>query len=241
MATIVKGADYKSAPRDYAAFFELYYPIIVNKVGTLGIHENHQEDVASEIIAAFIRTDVIGQFEPDHECRYAGEARAANFRSFVGSKVELYVRGHRDRLNKIKRREVLLCDLMLGGDETKHGLHSHLHEGATWLDLQRPQRTEVDDVIEWIAEEQDAQYVRTWLKQQPKRSRSDIFNLVDVYDAVRAQLAEFGEYDVDKLKALFDISTTTMHSWLWTLKSYLAQYYGRPCPPKRPRVIRGSQ
>lgn len=240
MATIVDGADLKSAPRDYATFFTLYYSEIVQKVGALGIHENHREDVASEIIAAFIRTDVIAQFQPDYECQYQGQARAANFRTFVGNKVELYVRGHRDRLNKIRRREVQICDLQMG-EETTHGFNPHM-PGVRWIDLRsNSDKDEVEDVIDWIAEEQDAHYVRAWLAEQPKRSRSDMFNLVEVYDAVRAQLREIGEYDVDALKDRFDISTTTMHSWLWTLKAYLAQFYGRPCPPKRPRTTRKAQ
>lgn len=238
MATKMSGVDWKSAPEDYAALHRIYFPFMVNLVAKNGIDENNKEDVASEILLRLIEKRFLEQFDPDMVFEYQGEKRPARFKSFLARAVTVYARGHYDKQKRTARREVQICDLQMG-DETTHHFGQGEQRGSSWADLFGEATTDhSDDVIELVADEQDATYIRAWLANRPPRSSSDICDLVAVYDAVRAQLLTFGEYDVKALQEQFGCSTSAMYGWLWWLRANLAEAYGRPCPPKRPRIVK---
>lgn len=237
MATSVSGVDWKSAPEDYAALHRIYYPYMVNLVAKNGIDDNNKEDVASEIFLRLIEKGFLEQFDPDLVFEHNGELRPARFKSFLARAVTLYTRGHYDKQKRLSSREVKICDVQFE-NETSNGFFG---VQDTWANIYGPPNPDhADDIIEMIMEEQDARGIRAWLSVREKRSSHDTCDLVELYDAVRAQLLEFGEYDVKKLQEKFHLSCTTMHTWLWWLKQNLAVAYGREVPPKRRRTLRNK-
>lgn len=239
MATTVSGADWKSAPEDYAALHRIYYPFMVNLVAKNGIDDNNKEDVASEIFLRFMERGLLEDFDPDLVFEYQGEPRPARFKSFLARAVSIYVRSHYDRQTRLNTREVKIFDMQMQCTDGRAGFGTPDGSEATWGEhFGNPHADHADDVIELVMEEQDARGIRQWLAQRPRRSINDICDLVAVYDAVRAQLLDLGEYDVERLQQKFNISNTTMHNWLWWLKANLAVAYGKQLPPKRRRTVR---
>lgn len=241
MTVAATGVDYKSAPSDYAALFKTYFPYMVNLVSRNGIDDNNKEDVASDILKHFIDTDIINQFNPDLVFEYEGTPRPARFKSFLSRKVFNYCKGYRDKQKRLAAREIQICDIHLSEDESSAG-HKTRGVGSvtagSWADVYGPPNPDhAHHVIELVGEEQDAQRLRAWLYGQPRRSSHDRCDLVELFDAVRKQVLATGEYNIAELQEIFDLSTTTMHTWVWWLKSNVAQYYGRPSPPKRARTL----
>lgn len=238
MTAIANGVDYKSAPEDYAALHQIYFPYIVNLVSKNGIDDNNKEDVASDILLRLMENRFLEDFDPTRVNEYQGQLRPARFKSFLSRIIHLYVQGHRDKQKRLARREIQVCDIVVGDDGgSKHGLTPG-SAGDTWADLYgTPHADHADEVIDVLQEEQEAEGVRQWLATRDKRSIHDRCELVTLYNAVRIQVLAHGVYNVRELQGQFGISTTTMHNWLWWLKVNLAVLYGRPIPRKRPRVL----
>lgn len=238
MNTIAHGVDYKSAPPDYAALHEMYYPYVVNLVAKSGINENNKEDVASEIFLRLMENDILADFDPTLVFEYEGQLRPARFKSFLSRLVVLYIRGHKDKQKRLAEREYQICDMQVGDFDNKPGF-SGAH---TWADLYGPPGEDhADIVIDVVQEEQEAAGVCRWLSQRPRRSHVDACDLVDLYLTVREQVLTTGNYDVQQLRERYGIGTTTMHTWLWWLKQNLAVLYGRPMPKRRPRRVPGKE
>lgn len=235
MFATATGVDYKSAPPDYAALFQIYYPYIVNLVAKNGIDDNNKEDVASDILMRLIEHDFLADFDPDLVFEYEGQPRPARFKSFLARIVYKYVRGYYDKQKRLAAREIQICDNTIGDSDQQHGMRS----GGSWIDLFGPANADFsDDVIEMIGEEQDSGWLRTWLSTRERRSSHDRCDLVELFDAVRAQVLSTGFYNIADLEKQFSLSTTTMYTWLWWLKSNVAAAYGRATPPKRRRVLK---
>lgn len=233
MTSIASGVDYKSAPSDYAALFTIYYRYIVNLVAKNGIDDNNKEEVACDIIMHLIDIDIIGQFDPDLVFEYQGSMRPARFKSFLSRRVFTYCKHYRDKQKRLAARELQLCDQHL---TSQRAGSSKEVSPDTWVDIHgTPHPDHADTVIELVGEQQDATWLRTWLASRPRRSTHDRCDLVELFDAVRQQVLTTGEYNIADLRAQFQLSTTTMHVWLWWLKANVAEAYGRPTPPKRSR------
>lgn len=234
MTTTASGVDYKSAPADYAALHEMYFPYMVNLVSKNGIDDNNKEDVACDIFLRLMEHGFLEDFNPDLVFEYEGQLRPARFKSFLSRIVSLYVRGYYDKQKRLAHRESQICDLVVSDVYSGRGV-----EKTTWVDLHgEPTPDHSDDVIDMVAEQQEAEGVRQWLATRERRSIHDHCDLVELYDEVRSQVLSTGQYDVQRLQERFGIGTTTMHTWLWWLKTNLAALYGRPTPRKRARVLR---
>lgn len=247
MTIIDSDVDYMSAPANYADFFRIYYPYTVNFVTKLGILEHNAEDVAAEICARFIERGSLEKFDPEMNFYYRDEVRPARFRSYYSRSVEMYARGMRDKQQKQLHREVQIFDLAQSGsdrpgsnlvDVQSGGKSSQAALGET---LATPQEDHSDGVLDAMTEEAEAVMVRRRLAKIPPRSAHDRCDLVAVYDAVRIQVLAYGEYDINRLREHFKVSSTAMHSWIWWLKENLAVIYGLPVPAKRPRRTRRSE
>lgn len=238
MTTTANDVDYKSAPEDYAALYRIYFPYMVNLVAKNGINENNKEDVASEIFLRFMERGFLELFNPDLVFEYEGQKRPAKFKSFLSRAVTTYVRGHCDKQRRQSQREVQICDAQMNTPGTSVGSSNGGGEKLSWADLYgTPTDDHAEKVMDLIVEQQDHQAIRDYLATVPPRSSHDLCNLVDVFDAVRAQILGYGEYDVKTLQVRFGVSTTTMHNWLWWLKDNIAHVYGREVPPKRRRTL----
>jgi DNA-directed RNA polymerase specialized sigma24 family protein len=236
------GTDYKSAPEDYAALHRTYFPYMVNLVAKHGINENNKEDVASEIFVRFMERGFLEQFNPDLVFEYEGEQRPAKFKSFLSRAVTTYVRGYYDKQKRLANREAQICDVVLTGKgSAKNGFQpSGQTSGSnpqSWADQYGPPTDDhAEKVMDLMVEEQDYWFVRDYLMAVKPRNSHDLCDLVALYDAVRAHLLVFGEYDVRDLEKAFGVSNTTMHNWLWWLRANIAELYGRELPPKRRRT-----
>lgn len=246
MATTDSDVDYMSAPANYADFFKIYYPYTVNFLAKLGIDDNNKEDVAAEILLRFMERNSLEKFDADLNFYYRDQLRPARFRSYYSRSVEMYARGMRDKQKKQARREWQICDVHYdganGGSNIDTGGSNSKSAVGNWADTFGPAHEDHSDgVLDAMTEEAEAEGVRRALAMIPARSAHDRCDLVAVYDALRVQVLAFGEYDINRLREHFGVSSTAMHSWIWWLKENLAAIYGLPVPAKRPRRTRRSQ
>jgi DNA-directed RNA polymerase specialized sigma24 family protein len=227
--TAEQGADYVSAPRDYAALFEQYYQYVVALVRRLGIDDSRKEDVASEILLRFLERDFLNKFDPTLVFHYDGEDRPAKFKSFLTKFVMVYVRGHWDRQHRLNTRELLMCDRPVGKDDNT----------VAWVEVFGGNDPAAEDDVIDILDEQDlVDEMRAYILRVPRRSRYDSCDLVALFDEVIRHIRETGTWNVVELREHFGVSATAMHSWMWWLRANLADALGRPVPPKRPRTKR---
>lgn len=233
MAATTSDVDYVSAPKNYADLFEQYYPYVVNLCASLGIDENNKEDVACEVLLRFMERDSLEKFDPDLSFYYRGQMRPARFKSYLSRAVDMYTRGHRDKQNKLARREALIADK--NDLESNNILGTDNSNSDTWIHYFNRQGDHADGVLDMMTEEAEAEGIRAILARVPRRSAHDRCDLVALYDAVRTQVLTFGEYDITVLREHFGVSSTAMHTWMWWLKENLASIYGIPVPARRPR------
>lgn len=99
--------DYVSAPANYEEFMDIYYKYVVNLVGAWGIHYSRQYDVAHEILIRFQEKDYLSKFDPTRTFEHNGKKYPARFKTFLGSFVELSLRGIKQRLASINSREIM--------------------------------------------------------------------------------------------------------------------------------------
>jgi DNA-directed RNA polymerase specialized sigma24 family protein len=232
--------DYMSAPKNYAAVFEQYYPYVVNLCGMFGIDENSREDAASEILLRFMERGSLEKFDPDRAFEYKGVLRPARFKNYLSRAVDYYCRGYRDKQKKLARRELQICDSTPGPTQSNENFRLSSTSGqASWLSLfGEAVPDHADGVNNMVDEEAEADGVRALLAMVPRRSAHDRCDLVALYDAVHTQIVTYGEYDIAALRVKFGVSTTAMHGWMWWLKQVLCDIYGMPLPARRPHRSR---
>lgn len=243
MTVIANDVDYVSAPKNYAAVFQQYYPYVVNLCGLFGIEENSREDVASEILLRFMERGSLEKFDPDRAFEYKGTMRPARFKNYLSRAVDYYCRGYRDKQKKLFKREVQICDSLPArpGLRNENLSLTSTSSQASWASLYGEVVPDhADGVNDMIDEEAEADGIRAILAEVPRRSAHDRCDLVALYDAVRTQIITYGEYDIASLRAKFGVSTTAMHGWMWWLKQVLADVYGLPLPTRRPHRNRLS-
>jgi DNA-directed RNA polymerase specialized sigma24 family protein len=240
VTAIASDVDFVSAPKNYAAVFEQYYPYVVNLCGTFGIDDNNKEDVAQEILLKFIKRNSLEKFDPDRTFEYRGTMRPARFKNYLSRAVDYYCRGYRDRQKKLARREVLICDTTPKPSQRMENINpTAISSQASWSSVfGEVVPDHADGVNDMIDEAAEANGIRAILAEVPRRSAHDRCDLVALYDAVRAQILAYGEYDIPSLREKFGVSTTAMHGWMWWLKEVLADIYGLPMPTRRPHRSR---
>lgn len=232
MAQTNGGTDFMSAPKDYAELFKVYYVYVVHLVNRMGIDEFSKEDVASEILTRFYERDFLSKFDPTLTFQYAGEERPARFKSFLSKFVLAYVRGHYDKQQRQRSREVLLCDTRIGGGSAGEATSD---QGVPWVELfGDTEEGPEESVLCQLEEEAVVQGLRAYLATVPRRSKYDNCDLVMLFDEVMLQIRVYGEINIKKLKDIFGVSCTSMHLWVWWLKENLAQATDRQVPAKRP-------
>jgi hypothetical protein len=230
-----------SAPENYAEIFKLYYPYIVNLCSRFGIDDNNKEDVASEIFLRFMERGSLEKFDPELSFEYRGRLRPARFKNYLSRAVDMYSRGHRDKLAKLARRELQICDVDYSIN-AKDGSGYQSSADSSWVEVFGESHDDhADRILDMMGEESEAAGIRVLLAKVKPRSAHDRCDLVALFDAVRIQVLTFGEYDIAILKDHFGVSTTAMHTWVWWLKANLADIYGMPVPAKRPRRMRQAE
>lgn len=237
MTTTANGVDYMSAPQDYAALYRDYYTYTVNLVAKNGINENDKEDVAADILLRLMERGILERFDPTLIFEFEGEKRPARFRTYLSRAVLTYVKGYRDKQMRLHRRELQICDTPSGDLNPNRQFPL---DSSTWIDnyaaRTRHHEDHADAVLEMMVEEQEADGIRAYLRDVPKRSPHDTCDLVALFNAVRAQGLAHGECDIAALETTFGICTTTLYNWIWWLRVHIAHLYGREVPAKRRRA-----
>ncbi len=213
-----------SAPRDYAEFWTVYRPYVISLLITrCGIYPQNAEDIASEIMTRFIERNFLAVFDPTMVFEFNGEARPARFKSFLSKFVETYAKGHRTRQDKMRSRELPILDVVRD-------------DGNLWVDVFAPDLAADTGVLEGMDEDQLVTFLRRHLAKVPKRSANDTCNLVVLFDQVMIQIRRDGRYNISRLRQIFQVSSTAMHTWMWWLRSEIAVALGLPAPTKRTKV-----
>lgn len=228
MTIAESGVDYDSAPPDYDTFFRQWFPYVAALVRRNGVDEDRKEDVASAIFARLFERDFLNMYDPTLVFKYGGEERPAKFKSFLSKVVLLYLRSFREKQNRLKTRELLLCDTPVGDDGDR-----------PWVEVYGGQvASHESTLIESDQLDETVERLRAHLATVDLRGERDLCDLVALFDAVMVQVRDQGCYDVATLTAMFHTSATSMHAWLWRLKEELAGATDRAVPAKRPRVLR---
>ncbi len=231
------GVDFMSAPTDYAELFQKYYRYVVILVRRCGIDDSRKEDVASDILLRFFERDFLNKFDPTMVFNHDGQDRPARFKSFLTKFVLVYLRGYKDKQFRQSSRELLLCDMPL--TSTRLGWPGD--SNSTWLEVfGTPEPGADTDVLADMDEQLLVDELRAYIKQVPRRSQFDTCDLLALFDSVIRQVREQGTWNVNELRAEFNVSATAMHSWLWWLRANLAAALGRPVPAKRPRTVKAK-
>lgn len=228
MSLATQGADFASAPRDFTSLYELYYDHIVNTVRRAGITANLAEDVAQGILLRLYERDFLATFDPTLTFEYKGEQRPARFKSYLTRTVLAYVKGHRDRQQRIYHRELLIADEVLNEDD---------RQDSTWMEVFGGSIEFEDEVIDMVDADGWTADIRAYLEQVPRRSKIDQCDLPRLWDACVAQIMATGRKNEEELARQFGVSIGAMYTWMFRLKTHLAVALGLPVPKRRPRNL----
>lgn len=191
-------------PADYDELFRKYYGVIVHYVIKGNIPVDRAYDVASEIVVALVKRDILSFYRPEVMNEYQGTLRPARFETFLIGVVKTYVRGHRDKGHRFARRETLTW----GSD----GDYSVL-EVSDW---------QLDPANQPWAYRMMVEQVREHLATIPPSNHKDRCDLVRMFDLIVRQVEETGRKDTSALMAEFGISRTSVWNWMSRLRAEMA-------------------
>lgn len=213
---VVAASDQDFIPADMDELARHYYDLIIGMARKSGIPDQDAPDAAQYILERLAKTDVIGQFDPEHVTVHQGKPVKTRFSTFLGAKVLLYCRGERSRVGKRASHELLVLDRP-ADDENSSALAVVLGSLAAACDDYSALESG-----EFIAQ------LRARLAAIPPRSGRDTCDLAALFDEIVHEIAETGQYSYAGIQARFGISGTTAGAWLSRLRSVLRQCLGRP-------------
>jgi hypothetical protein len=212
---LVAASDLDCVPADMDELARHYYDFIRGMVRKQGIPDQEAGDAVQYIFERLEKTDVIGQFDPEHVTEYQGKLVKTKFSTFLGAKVMLYSRGERGRIGRRASHELQILDRPVTAD-LDTGLSALLGSlGASFDDYSSLESGE------FIAQ------VRARLAAVPPRSARDTCDLAALFDEIVHEIGETGEFSYAGLQARFGISGTTAGAWLSRLRAILRPALGR--------------
>ncbi len=223
MTAVDSGVDFRSAPADYAALFQLYHPYVVGLVKRIGVDAQYVEDVAAEILLTLMERDILAEFDENVCFLYNNQIRPARFKSFLTRQVMLYARGLRDKQHRRNARELqVFDDVPL--------------DGSTWLDDLVLVDGHEERVCDDVAATTLIADIRAYLVTIPRRSQFDTCDLPALFDALVGQVRTAGHCTAADLREAFGVSSTAIYTWLRWLRHHVAAYLGRETKGPTPRV-----
>lgn len=199
------------APADPDALFRQYFGYVKRIVAnTPAIPVQDTEDVAMEIMTRVLERDVLGMFDPSMKFQHDGKEVQARFRTFLTGQINLYVKGQRDKLGRLRKHEAVVLDAPLSSDDGSSATMADLF-GAFEDDLSHL------DAAEWIRQ------ARSFLSTVPKRSDRDVCDLVKLFDVLISQAAVTGEVRVAETAVQLGVSTAVTGRWMQWLRQNLRQ------------------
>lgn len=217
------------APADYDAFFRDYYDYIVRLARKGGIDRDEVEDVAQTIVWRFIDKKMLEQFDGNLVFEYNGVKKPARFKSFLGSFVNKYLMGERDKQRRRKTNEVLIMDMPIRNDRAE--LYGSW--GQKFSPLVDGPEIEINDRLH---EEATVNIIRKHIATIPRRSAFDTCDLPRLLEEYVRQVRQYGDWNPKELCQMFGVSNTAMYNWITLLKAGAADALGLPAPKKRPRA-----
>lgn len=203
MLEALSAVDYVRPPSGYAAFYEMYYGHITAIVRKSGIEQQSVDDVADDIVTRLIEIDIIGKFDENYVIIRNGKLVPPRFKTFLDAHVNKYIMGKRDKLDNIKKHEILICDSVVDDENNRWIDKMYVIDCSAFAEL------EEQHLIESI---------RSYLSTLPPRSVKDICNLVKLFDSVVEQVHSLGKYNVRDLQRQFGVSNVAIYSWLNLLR-----------------------
>src|SRR6202043_3468910 len=100
MGTVAASDQLDIVPSDMDERARNYYDFIRGMVRKQGIPDQEAGDAVQYILERLEKTDVIGQFDPEHVTEHQGRQVRTKFSTFLGAKVMLYSRGERGRIGR---------------------------------------------------------------------------------------------------------------------------------------------
>ncbi len=226
-----------AAPSDYTELFRNYHHFVRRRVIAHGIEERNADDVTSDLLVRFMEKRSLERYDPTLTFEKAGILRTCSFPTYIGSFVDKHVLGLRDKQNKQRRREPLVCDVPISADNGG--------EPVTWVEyneerLGRVEPSHEDHVIHLILAEGLVEQMRAYLADVPPRNAFDHCDLVAVFNLIVAQVLSNDHLDFQQLAADLGVSPTTANNYCWRVRELLCDVAGRPVPPKRRRSRRNG-
>ena len=175
------------APESFERLYAQYFPYVKGLLYQFGVPSYRIEDDAQDIFVAFLKNDILGQFDETMVFVHDGKPIPTRFKKFLTVKVELYAKGKRDKAIRTRQRQVLECEMtptQMAETEVGHSW-SAVCRPVTEDDLSRP---EVEEMVALI---------RSHLVKQEITGMRDLGKL---FDLVVQQVDE--GYDVPDRKKL---------------------------------------
>jgi hypothetical protein len=199
------------APSGPDELFRQYYGYLRKMVAnTPAIPAQDAEDVAMDIMTRLVERDVIGMFDPGMKFHHDGKDIQARFRTFVTAQIQLYLKGQRDKLGRLRKHEAVVLDAPLSSDEDSGLSMADLFGGVE-------DDTSHIDAAEWIRQ------ARSFLAIVPKRSDRDSCDLVRLFDALISQAAVTGEVRLAETAQRLGVSQAVTGRWMQWLRQNLRQ------------------
>ncbi len=230
MSPAARRAARSVVPSDYAELFTEYHHFVRRRVLALGIEERNADDVTSDLLVRFMEKRSLEQYDPTLTFEKAGMMRTCSFPTYIGRFVDKHVLGLRDKQNKQRRREPLVCDIPITIDSGG--------EPVSWVEYNQDKFGKTtpgheDDVVHLILAEGLADQMRSYLADVPPRNVFDHCNLVAVFDVIVGQVLHRDHVDFEDMARQLNVSPTTANNYCWRVRELLCEATGRPLPPKR--------
>lgn len=199
------------APADADGLWREYGTYMRRLVVRKGVPDQEADDVLSNIVTRLIARDVLDMYDP---------GRGVTFKAFLSSIVVTYVKGQRDKLGRLGKRELLIADK--AQDET----------GTTWAELFGG--AWFDDYSH-LDTQQFIDRMRAYLAMVPPTDNS--FGLLDLFDELVREVRQDGEASVKAVKEHFGVPASVVKARMGSLQATLK---GTPEAPPPSWEVHGA-
>lgn len=192
------------APADAGGLWREYGAYMRRLVVRGGIPDQEADDVLSNIVTRLLARNVLDMYDPAKTVTYGGREIHVTFKAFLSSIVMTYVKGQRDKLGRLGKRELLIADKPQ--DDT----------GTTWAELFAG--AWFDDYSH-LDTQQFIDRMRAYLAMVPPTDTS--FGLLDLFDELVREVRQDGEASVKAVREHFGVPASVVKARMGTLQATL--------------------
>lgn len=192
------------APADADGLWREYGSYMRRLVVRGGIPDQEADDVLGNIVTRLIARNVLDMYDPAKVVTYGGREIHVSFKSFLSSIVMTYVKGQRDKLGRLGKRELLIAD------------KAQDDNGTTWAELFGG---EWFDDYSHLDTQQFIDRMRAYLAMVPPTDTS--FGLLDLFDELVREVRQDGEATVKAVREHFGVPASVVKARMGTLQATL--------------------